>query len=42
VNIQKAFAVPLLCYAYILYFSLKGYRQAGVAKGATRCVLEAQ
>ena len=41
-NIQKAFAVPLLCYAYILYFSLKGYRQAGVANSATRWVLETQ
>jgi len=25
-NIQRAFWVPLLCYAYVLYFALRGYR----------------
>jgi MFS transporter, FHS family, L-fucose permease len=25
-NIQKAFAVPLLCHLYILYFALRGYK----------------
>ncbi len=28
-NIQVAFVVPLLCYLYILYFALRGYRPAG-------------
>jgi FHS family L-fucose permease-like MFS transporter len=28
-NIQRAFWVPLLCYAYILYFAVKGYEPAG-------------
>jgi FHS family L-fucose permease-like MFS transporter len=28
-SIQKAFIVPLLCYAFILYFGLSGYRPAG-------------
>ena len=28
-NIQRAFLVPLLCYAYILYFAVKGYEPAG-------------
>lgn len=27
-NIQWAFAVPLVCYAYILYFALQGYKPA--------------
>ena len=27
-NIQRAFWVPLLCYAYVLYFALRGYRPA--------------
>ncbi len=25
-NIQKAFIVPLICYLYVLYFALRGYR----------------
>src|SRR5438067_6415423 len=25
-NIQRAFFVPLLCYAYILFFALRGYK----------------
>jgi MFS transporter, FHS family, L-fucose permease len=25
-NIQKAFVVPLICHAYILYFALRGYK----------------
>ena len=25
-NIQKAFIVPLVCYVYVLYFALRGYR----------------
>jgi FHS family L-fucose permease-like MFS transporter len=25
-NIQRAFWVPLLCYAYVLYFALRGYK----------------
>ncbi|MGH9735967.1 MAG: L-fucose:H+ symporter permease [Candidatus Acidiferrales bacterium] len=31
-NIQTAFVVPLLCYVYILYFALKGYRPVRVAQ----------
>jgi FHS family L-fucose permease-like MFS transporter len=27
-NIQRAFIVPLICYAYILYFALSGYKPA--------------
>jgi FHS family L-fucose permease-like MFS transporter len=27
-NIQKAFIVPLLCHAYVLYFALAGYKPA--------------
>ncbi|HXY25938.1 MAG TPA: L-fucose:H+ symporter permease [Candidatus Acidoferrum sp.] len=27
-NIQRAFVVPLLCYAYILYFAVVGYKPA--------------
>jgi fucose permease len=27
-NIQTAFVVPLLCYVYILYFALSGYKPA--------------
>jgi MFS transporter, FHS family, L-fucose permease len=25
-SIQRAFVVPLICYAYILYFGLQGYK----------------
>jgi FHS family L-fucose permease-like MFS transporter len=25
-NIQKAFVVPLLCYLYVIYFAVRGYR----------------
>ena len=27
-NIQRAFVVPLVCYAYVLYFALRGYKPA--------------
>jgi len=27
-NIQRAFWVPLLCYAYVLYFAVRGYKPA--------------
>jgi len=42
VNIQQAFVVPLLCYAYILYFSLKGYQPASVPSGTPTMALEAE
>jgi MFS transporter, FHS family, L-fucose permease len=29
-NIQRAFVVPLICYVYILYFAMRGYRPASV------------
>ena len=28
-SIQKAFVVPLICYAYVLYFAVRGYKPAG-------------
>ena len=34
-NIQYAFAVPLICHAYILYFALRGYRPAAAGSGET-------
>jgi len=30
-SIQRAFAVPLLCYLFILYFGLAGYRPSPVS-----------
>jgi FHS family L-fucose permease-like MFS transporter len=30
-SIQKAFVVPLLCYVFILYFGLRGYKPSGEA-----------
>jgi FHS family L-fucose permease-like MFS transporter len=30
-NIQRAFLVPLICHAYILYFALRGYRPSMIA-----------
>jgi MFS transporter, FHS family, L-fucose permease len=30
-NIQTAFAIPLVCYVYILYFAVNGYRPVRVA-----------
>jgi MFS transporter, FHS family, L-fucose permease len=30
-NIQRAFVVPLICYAYVLYFAMWGYQPAPVA-----------
>jgi MFS transporter, FHS family, L-fucose permease len=30
-NIQTAFIVPLICYVYILYFALAGYKPSGLA-----------
>ena len=31
-NIQRAFAVPLLCYVYIFYFATRGYRVREIAR----------
>ncbi len=28
-SIQKAFLVPLICYSYVLYFAVRGYKPAG-------------
>jgi fucose permease len=33
-NIQTAFIVPLICYVYILYFAMKGYRPVKTARPA--------
>ena len=30
-NIQRAFWVPLLCYAYVLYFAIRGYKPEAAA-----------
>jgi MFS transporter, FHS family, L-fucose permease len=30
-SIQKAFVMPLICYAYVLYFALRGYKPAVAA-----------
>jgi FHS family L-fucose permease-like MFS transporter len=32
-NIQTAFIVPLICYVYILYFAMRGYRPAETLHG---------
>jgi FHS family L-fucose permease-like MFS transporter len=42
-NIQRAFIVPLVCYAYVLYFATEGYKPAATvvstaAAGAPRTV----
>jgi MFS transporter, FHS family, L-fucose permease len=37
-NMQTAFIVPLICYVYILYFALVGYKPAGVANVQTASV----
>jgi FHS family L-fucose permease-like MFS transporter len=29
-SIQRAFVVPLLCYVFILYFGLSGYKPAAI------------
>ena len=41
INIQRAFVVPLVCYTYILYFSVKGYQPAAIPERAARLALEA-
>ena len=30
-SIQTAFAVPVLCYAYVLYFAMRGHRPQPVS-----------
>jgi FHS family L-fucose permease-like MFS transporter len=42
VNIQRAFIVPLVCYAYILYFSVKGHQPQAVPSGGPKLVMEAE
>jgi FHS family L-fucose permease-like MFS transporter len=42
-NIQTAFIVPLVCYVYILYFALRGYKPADASRGmAIAAAVEAQ
>ena len=41
-NIQTAFLVPLVCYIYILYFALAGYRPAPALQVETAIGVEAQ
>lgn len=35
-NIQHAFVVPLVCYVYVLYFAVRGYRPASPVLGGDR------
>ena len=39
-SIQTAFIIPLICYIYILYFAMAGYKHSGAL--STRTVVEAQ
>ena len=39
-SIQKAFIVPLICYLYILYFAVAGYKHSGAS--SIRPAVEAQ
>ena len=39
-NIQRAFLVPLLCYAYVLYFGLSGYKPSAAISAAREPVAE--
>jgi MFS transporter, FHS family, L-fucose permease len=39
-SIQTAFIVPLICYVYILYFAVAGYKHSGIS--STRRAVEAQ
>jgi len=32
-SIQRAFVVPLLCYVFILYFGLSGYKPSAASVG---------
>jgi len=34
-NIQRAFVVPLVCYAFVLYFALQGYKPAAARVSAS-------
>lgn len=36
-NIQVAFLVPLVCYCFVLYFGLRGYRPTQAVLSADRC-----
>jgi FHS family L-fucose permease-like MFS transporter len=29
-NIQRAFVMPLICYLYVIYFAMRGYRPSAV------------
>jgi hypothetical protein len=42
--IQRAFIVPLLCYVYVLYFAVRGYRPVTVehASGTVPLGVEAE
>jgi FHS family L-fucose permease-like MFS transporter len=40
-NIQRAFIIPLLCHAYILYFAIWGYRPAPVSNSASALAIPA-
>jgi len=41
-NIQTAFVVPLVCYVYILYFAVKGYRPISVPEEPAVAAAEEQ
>jgi FHS family L-fucose permease-like MFS transporter len=40
-NIQRAFVVPLICHAYVLYFAMWGYRPVGVVNDGTSLAIPA-
>jgi FHS family L-fucose permease-like MFS transporter len=41
-NIQRAFIVPLVCYIYVLYFALSGYRPTASEYSANNTPVEAE
>jgi len=41
-NIQTAFVVPLVCYLYILYYAVAGYKPSGLASPQRAVAIEGQ
>lgn len=39
-NIQKAFVVPLLCYLYVIYFAVRGYRPKEISVPDSAAIAE--
>lgn len=40
-NIQRAFVVPLVCHAYVLYFAMRGYRPVLAANAGANMAISA-